>query len=416
MCSLLGVAGTLGKADLDAFTDLMMVGQLRGIHGTGVAVVGRNNEGTSVAKRPWSAPDFLTSRVFDEATSGSGKVLMGHNRHATMGSHTMENTHPFEFSDIVGAHNGTLTNKYELEDSRLYGTDSEAALALINEKGGQSAIPELKGAWAFTWYDQQENALYMIRNDKRTLHIAYGDKRRTLWWASEASFLDFILKRSNIDYDGKTYYLEKDKLYKYQLPKEKRQFRKPRTWDCEGGEEDVGFTRGRGTGYFVNGVWTSTANHHHHNDPYLNGGQSDDETNPTKKSVIDAPYQELVEKRMTGLKNGTSVSSGESADIIHLPGKFDMEIAGDGHTVLKTRKEDIDLDKMCPKDGVYTDYHGRDVDQVMFKFLISDGCDFCGGDMEWGEPTLFLNDLSVLCQHCFTDEDQMIELGLQHTV
>lgn len=67
------------------------------------------------------------------------EVFLGHTRKGTVGSHTIDNAHPFEVGDYVQTHNGTISNikdltkKYEIDED--FNVDSKGLAALICKVG-----------------------------------------------------------------------------------------------------------------------------------------------------------------------------------------------------------------------------------------------------------------------------------------
>ncbi len=75
----------------------------------------------------------------------------------------------------------------------------------------------LHGAFALVWYDKKTNAVHMCRNAERTLFTALSDDNRTLYWASEAGMLEWILAR-NQEKHQKIQIVTPGFLYTYELP------------------------------------------------------------------------------------------------------------------------------------------------------------------------------------------------------
>lgn len=219
MCGLVGVAGDLYKKDVDAFTDLLWVDALRGMDSTGVAGITKGDVKIVKCLGP-------TSELFERAgianvITMNKKVLLGHNRSATVGQTSRSNAHPFEFDSVVGAHNGTVDfdSKKRMHRGSEFGTDSEAIYCNIDQFGIDDTIPKLDGAWALTFFDRNLNTLNFIRNDKRQLHYAFSDTGRQIYWASEIGMLMWILHRNGIKTkDDKYHFLPENTLVSWKVP------------------------------------------------------------------------------------------------------------------------------------------------------------------------------------------------------
>ena len=94
-----------------------------------------------------------------------------------------ENAHPFEFSHIIGAHNGSLNSQYNLFEQDKYDVDSQAAFSELNQNGVTSLWGKLNGAADLTWIDKRDNTVHFLRNKERPLWFATANKGRTLIWA-----------------------------------------------------------------------------------------------------------------------------------------------------------------------------------------------------------------------------------------
>ena len=260
MCGLVGVAGNLYQKDLDVFKDLLMVDTIRGLHSTGVAVV-ESDWNVEVIK---CAGSPLVLRGHDNGKLGATinmqcRVLIGHNRHATIGAITDDNAHPYEYEHIVGAHNGTLHGRSasKLDHFNTYGTDSAALYGNINDKDVREVIPEMDGAWALTWYDKRDKTINFLRNDQRPLHYAFNHTGSVMYWASEAGMLRWILGRNNVKvHETGILSLNVDKLVRWAIPTGNQIFGEPAIEDLEG--HRATFFRG-GYGAEWQGEWETEA-------------------------------------------------------------------------------------------------------------------------------------------------------------
>jgi hypothetical protein len=195
------------------FFQMLVADMFRGLDSTGVYSV--NNYGNlKWIKDASSAPFFLQKKDATEFFSDfltSARIVVGHNRKATMGKVVVENAHPFVEGNICLVHNGTLHSHKQLADTVV---DSHAVCHHINKHGYKSMFQKIDGAYALMWYNAAEKCFYFVRNDERPLHFIETDSM--IYLASEGKMLDWIADRNNI---GK-YKVESvpvDKLYKFDL-------------------------------------------------------------------------------------------------------------------------------------------------------------------------------------------------------
>jgi hypothetical protein len=185
MCGLVGVAGSIYKKEFDAFLTMLAVDTVRGEHSTGVGYVKRDKQmGYYKNSEPgWS---FVSDpRLLKRIEDFNNRVLIGHNRWATRGKINAANAHPFLQGNILGAHNGTLSNPEALSEGKTYEVDSQALIHEIDACGLSGSIKKVRGAWALTYYNQENHTINFLRNKERPLWIAISEDEKTIWWASE---------------------------------------------------------------------------------------------------------------------------------------------------------------------------------------------------------------------------------------
>lgn len=196
MCGIVVTAGLLtGETDRH-LKDLLIVDSLRGQDSTGIAAIDPENN-TTVVKTLGNPFNLFDSKSYDKVVQKLNRAVIGHNRFATQGAVNKRNAHPFEFDTLVGVHNGTLHNKHQLLDSAQFQVDSENLYHHMEQKGIDSLMSTMRGAWSLVWWDKGEETLNFLRNKERPMWIVWNESETVLMAASEAPMLDLILNRSN---------------------------------------------------------------------------------------------------------------------------------------------------------------------------------------------------------------------------
>lgn len=362
MCGLVGIAGSLEYKDEKTMQRMLLLDYFRGTDSTGFASVTLSDQHSlvKVASHPL---DLFDMTRFKSALNGAtSKVFIGHNRAATRGLVSAVNAHPYLIEDgdefLIGAHNGTL--KYAdhtmLEDTvnETFGTDSNALFAAISAYGPKEVIPELEegltatdGAWALTWYDSEEDAMFFLRNRHRPLWYAFTEDKKKLFWASEWHMIEAAVGMSvngyklYADEQGYQYWqFDPNTLYKFPLGSLlKGDWGDPRVEEIKGKEPTLAAPA---------------------------AGKPDPFGRPTTNAC---GFHTSPEKK-TG---STTNSRGDKSDqrVVNLLGSNDNPFAG-----VVTESE--------------------------FRLISYGGCSFCGADIDWGKPglTVYERDKKVLCPSC----------------
>lgn len=219
MCGLVGIAGNLLFQDEFTMKRLLLFDYFRGEHSTGMAAI--RTSGDAVVSKLASNPiDLFNMGQFKAALNGSAsRAFIGHNRQATRGAVNTANAHPFHVDHIIGAHNGTLTYSsvaaLEKELGEKFAVDSLAMITAIARLGIKKTIELCEegkdskdGAWALTWFNQQEGTLNFLRNKHRPLFYCFEEGFKRMLWASEWWMLREAMNESTNKY--KLYTEDKD--------------------------------------------------------------------------------------------------------------------------------------------------------------------------------------------------------------
>ncbi len=173
------------------------------------AVLATGNDNRGGDSWGWFSPGRGTARGLGDIAGQTSKffnspILMAHTRKATIGAITKENSHPFDIGNIIGAHNGMITNHEEL--NRLYErqcqVDSMHIFHHINESRGLEDINGY-GAISFIRKDEGLNKVYLVKLSAGDLAV-YGigkdpDNCKGVIWSSDEDHLKAALTAANIN-------------------------------------------------------------------------------------------------------------------------------------------------------------------------------------------------------------------------
>jgi len=167
---------------------MLKLDTVRGPHSTGLLGVTKAGSCNIFKKTgtPWELEQY---KGHDKFWQPQHNVIIGHNRFATQGEINHINAHPYQHEHLYGVHNGSLTNKWKLDDARDFDVDSDNLYHHMRLNGLAHTVKLIEGAFALVWYDKQDKTINFVRNKERPLHMAYSKDGKTLFWASESWML-----------------------------------------------------------------------------------------------------------------------------------------------------------------------------------------------------------------------------------
>jgi len=214
MCGIAGIS--ISDADREGgvvnskrlVKDLLLGIEHRGTHATGFAFQDKTGE-FQVHKKDVKASDFVTRNM---CLPKRAATAIAHTRMWTQGPPTVNaNNHPIVSGDIVGVHNGWVTN-----DDSLWGTaveakrrqaevDSEVIFAMLaygyQDSGAtwKDTLETVRGNAALAWLDKErEDVLFLARANSSPLVIA-STPGGSVVFASESGAIEKALKAQGIE-------------------------------------------------------------------------------------------------------------------------------------------------------------------------------------------------------------------------
>lgn len=170
MCGIVAATGTL-KVSVDKIKLLLAYNEHRGKDSIGYY---NEIEDIPFEKRVYKKMGQASDVFIPEHTWKESNLFLGHLRAATKGVVNLENCHPFNYGDIIGCHNGTLTNwellklEHQLDDN--IEMDSKIFFDYLSKNDDYKILEEFSGAANVLWVDKkQPRKLFIFKHKERTL-------------------------------------------------------------------------------------------------------------------------------------------------------------------------------------------------------------------------------------------------------
>lgn len=177
-CGLVGFSGT-GEFDMLKVKFLMYWNSIeRGTDATGIY-----SPVNGIIKDNTKAETFINDWRYGGKVV-LDNVLIAHVRAKTFGGNTVANAHPFEFGNIVGAHNGTLKNhltiayEYGMDVTKIDVDSQVLVQGLYMDSSSANpfkVLSQYEGAAALLFFNKEENALYACHDKERPLYHGWAE-------------------------------------------------------------------------------------------------------------------------------------------------------------------------------------------------------------------------------------------------
>lgn len=213
-----GLAGILRQADgnsLELAREMadQLVGTIedRGPHATGIAITNVNDYANPFVWKVASRASVVRAsdpwqKIIDTKIDASTVAIQLHTRRASHDNASRNDcAHPFQIGDVVGCHNGMISNWREIEMKLVnsgavkrselgWKVDSEAVFALLNVNDNPlTALDDVDGYFALSWTKGEH--LYLARSRQGVLATAWVPSMKMFVWNSLGENISRVLKK-----------------------------------------------------------------------------------------------------------------------------------------------------------------------------------------------------------------------------
>lgn len=198
----------------ELFTANLAANEERGKEATGASVL-YGDESFFIEKAPMRAAEFIETPAYldfiQQKVRPGAKMIIGHTRRPTKGDPQNDaNNHPIRVGNIVGVHNGTITNddqiflsmdrRQDINRKRVGSVDSEAIFALMDRidpripfhqytAAIQKAASLLVGTYTTLFFNRKmPNKLFLLKYNN-PISVHYAPEFNALFFSSRYVFL-----------------------------------------------------------------------------------------------------------------------------------------------------------------------------------------------------------------------------------
>ena len=223
MCGIIGVAikptEDRTEEDIKAIRFITLSMWLdsisRGRDAAGLAMIDKNKN-WYLTKAPMNAVEFRFNQKnivdqFIKRITTNTTMLIGHVRLGTKGNKLEnKNNHPIDVGNVLGVHNGVISNDdelaEELEFEKTAEVDSEIIFNLLNQSlvrnkfdipAVEEVFPKLQGSFAIASFSKSDPYHLLLAKRDKPIHCMYCPDKQVLFFASEYGFVEDAIYACN---------------------------------------------------------------------------------------------------------------------------------------------------------------------------------------------------------------------------
>lgn len=212
MCGIIGFSGYKKEENYSNYNidKLKLLMYYNSIERTSKDSTGMYFKGiTSPIKSVMNAEHFIKSPIFNDNIKESN-VFIGHVRSKSLGTINSQNAHPYQVKNIIGVHNGTITNidhlvkKIGITINGKDLTDSYKLYKCLSHMQTPTMLKSVLGGCTLLFTDLiTPDKLYVFKKD-RSLFLGYNDEG--MYISSELKSLQMIGCKDTEDFKENTFY------------------------------------------------------------------------------------------------------------------------------------------------------------------------------------------------------------------